>query len=286
MLPRTRGGEGILPSALAMVRMVGGAVFFQAAVLSFRKRRPSQQTSTVSLDSSPSRLKLHLTLLGLSALGIAINQALFLAGLRASTPFVAAILGATIPILTAALAVVFGKERPQIRTALGLLLALVGVLWLVGVGERDSNSLNGTSRGVLILALNCLSYSAYVVFSRDVVRSIGTARTMAWVFTYGALLFTPWGLAPLLETMPALTTRGIMLVAYVVLVPTILAYGLNAWALSRTTASVVTIYIYLQPLFAGVLARLQLGDSVSGRAGLAALLILGGVAVTTLRRRS
>jgi drug/metabolite transporter (DMT)-like permease len=66
--------------------------------------------------------------------------------------------------------------------------------------------------------------------------------------------------------------------------PTIIAYGLNAWALARSTATTVTVYIYLQPLLAALLAWLQLGYAVSSRAGVAALLILGGVAVTTLKR--
>ena len=37
---------------------------------------------------------------------------------------------------------------------------------------------------------------------------------------------------------------------YIVLVPTIIAYGLNAWALARTSASVLTIFIYVQPIIA------------------------------------
>src|SRR5262249_44702536 len=94
----------------------------------------------------------------------------------------------------------------------------------------------------------------------------------------------PLGLPVLVGQVPEISMRGWIFLAYLVLVPTILAYGLNAWALARTTASVVTIYIYMQPLLAGLLARIQLRDSISSRASLATLLILGGVAVTTLRR--
>jgi drug/metabolite transporter (DMT)-like permease len=139
--------------------------------------------------------------------------------------------------------------------------------------------------GAILITLNSLSYAAYVVFSRDVVRKIGTLQLMAWVFTYGALLFVAVGAAALIETLPVLTPRGWGLLAYIVAVPTILAYGLNAWALARVTATTVTIFIYLQPIIAALLARLQLGDSISSRAGVAALFILGGVAVTTVKRR-
>lgn len=274
MLPRAQGGEGITAEAIAMVRMVGAAVFFQAAVFSSRRLRQRPRVSG-------SVLSVHAKLAGLAVLGVTLNQALFLAGLRESSPFVVSLLGATIPVLTAALAILFRKEVFSWRTGAGLVLAFSGVLWLTGIGSAGH-----ADRGAMLVALNCLSYAAYVVFSRDVVLEVGSMRFMAWVFTYGVVLFAPLGGLPLLAQIPVLTPRGWLLLGYIVAVPTIVAYGLNAWALARSTATMVTVYIYLQPLVAAVLARLQLGYAVSSRAGVAALLILGGVGVSTLKRRS
>jgi drug/metabolite transporter (DMT)-like permease len=229
---------------------------------------------------------MHAKLVGLAALGIALNQALFLAGLRVSTPFTVSILGATIPVLTAGLAVLFGKQRASWRTGVGVVLALSGVLWLTGVGSLAAHAAGGVDPGAAIVAVNSLCYAAYVVFSRDVVLELGSLRLMAWAFTYGALLFAPLGVASFVTCLPQLSARGWLLLAYIVVFPTIIAYWLNAWALARSNATVVTIYIYIQPLLAGLLARLQLGYAISSRAGLSALLILGGVAVTTIRRRA
>jgi drug/metabolite transporter (DMT)-like permease len=290
MLPRALGGEEIRPETLAMGRMIGGALFFQAAVLGNRARalrssRAEAEPDRPAAAAAPSWLRRHAKHAILAALGVAVNQALFLAGLRASTPFVVSILGATIPVLTAALAVLFRKERASWHTNVGLLLALSGVLWLTGVGSVSFHE-GAADYGAMLVALNCLSYAAYVVFSRDAVIELGSVRFMAWIFTYGALLFAPLGLPPLLTDLPAISGRGWALLAYIVVVPTILAYGLNAWALARSTASIVTIYIYLQPLIAALLARVQLGYAVPSRAGLASLLILAGVAVTTRRPRA
>jgi drug/metabolite transporter (DMT)-like permease len=279
MLPRAEGGEEIFPEALAMARMIGGAIFFQVTLFFRAETRALDTSRNVGLSG-----KMHAKLALLAALGIAINQALFLAGLRVSTPFVVSLLGATIPVFTAALAVVFRKERASWRTGAGLVFALSGVLWLTGVGSLAAHS-GDADKGAIIVSLNCLSYSAYVVFSRDVVKAIGAFRLMAWVFTYGALLFAPLGIPSLALAIPSLTSRGLVLLAYIIVVPTIVAYGLNAWALGRSTATMVTIYIYMQPLLAGVLARIQLGTSISSRAGVATVLILMGVAVTTWRGR-
>ena len=73
---------------------------------------------------------------------------------------------------------------------------------------------------------------------------------------------------------------------YILAMPTIVAYLLNAWALGRSSATIVTIYIYLQPLIAALLAWAQLGLGISKRAWLAAVLILVGLGVVASRRQT
>ena len=86
MMPRADGGEEIFPEALAMIRMLGGALFFRA-IAGVRREY-----------GAPISRADHLRLAGLSILGIALNQTLFLLGLRWTTPFSVSLLGATIPV--------------------------------------------------------------------------------------------------------------------------------------------------------------------------------------------
>ena len=264
MMPRALGGEEIFPEALAMIRMLGGALFFRA--IAGVRREYVEPIARAD----------HLRLAGLSILGISLNQTLFLLGLRWTTPFSVSLLGATIPVFAAALAVLFRKEKLTWRTAVGIALAMSGVVSLIGMGALD--------RGAILVALNSLSYAAYVVLSRDVVLRVGALRAVVWVFTYAAIMFAPFGMRPMLATLPALTPRGWGFVLYILAMPTILAYLLNAWALGRSSATLVTIYIYLQPLIAAVLAWVQLGTGISKRAWVAAALILVGLGVVASRK--
>jgi drug/metabolite transporter (DMT)-like permease len=75
-------------------------------------------------------------------------------------------------------------------------------------------------------------------------------------------------------------------VGYIILAPTVGAYYLNSWAITRVPPSVVAIYIYLQPLLAFGLAPLVLGESWNSRTIVACFLIFAGVAVVTIRSRS
>lgn len=263
MAPREAGGEGIAPAALAMVRMGGAAIVFLAFTQVFRLRVETKWRD-------------HLALAGLSILGISLNQTLFLIGLRSTTPLSASLLSVTIPVFTAVLSVAFRVEKPTLRLAAGFALALGGVLWLTGIRSID--------RGALIVSINSLSYSAYIVLSRQTVVRLGAWTVVTWIFVWGAILFAPYGGPILVHDVPGWSSRGWMFVGWILAMPTLTAYLANAWALGRSSPTLVTIYIYVQPLIAGTLAWVQLGTPLSGRAAVAGLLILGGVTIVAFRR--
>jgi drug/metabolite transporter (DMT)-like permease len=263
MAPRVLGGEAISPLALAMLRMVGAAIFFQALT---RARGLLRPTTT----------REQWRLAGLSVIGIALNQGLFLIGLRMTTPMTAALLGVTIPVIAAAMAVAAGQERASWRLAAGLGSSIAGVAWLTGVGHVDS--------GGLVVLANCVSYAAYIVYSRETIRRLGAFTVITWVFTWGAILFAPIGAPSVVAELPGWTPRGWLFVGYILVMPTIVAYWCNAWALGRSTASLVTIYIYAQPVISALLAWVQLGQSVTERMFVAAALIVIGVTVVATRK--
>lgn len=262
MAPANVGGGDVAPEALAMARMLGAAAFFQGFTALTRTR------VRVSLRE-------HVQLIGLSVLGIVLNQALFLYGLHHTSAFSAALLGATIPIFTAALSVLVRLERASARTAIGLALAVGGVVWLTGVRSVDI--------GVVVIALNCLAYSLYLVFSRRIIQRLGAITVITWIFTWGALLFAPVGGRALAAGCEAWTPRAWTLVGFMVALPTVVAYVANAWALGRSTPTLVTIYIYMQPLITALLQWVQLGQGLNQRMLVASALILCGVGVVATR---
>jgi drug/metabolite transporter (DMT)-like permease len=269
MTPREAGGGGIHPLALAMARMLGAALVFQIVWRTSRR-------GGADVPSTPLRGRDHAIMAGLSLLGIVVNQTLFLVGLSKTTSFSAALLACTIPVLTAGLAAALGQERLTLRTLAGLGLAVAGVLWLTGIGHVDV--------GAVIVSINCLAYSGYIVLSRSTVQRLGALTLMTWIFTWGAVAFLPFGGPALVRDAAAWSARSWGFVTYVVTFPTILAYLANAWALGRSTAGLVTVYIYLQPLLAAVLQWFRQGQSVGPRMLGAAALILAGVTLVAARR--
>jgi drug/metabolite transporter (DMT)-like permease len=261
MMPLLQGGAGMSPFGVAMVRMLGACTFFQIAAKVLRLPVPGFRDQA--------------KLAGLSLMGIVLNQILFLTGLTYTTPATAALLAVTIPVATFAISAALGRERPTLRSVLGLFCAATGVFALIGFRKVDA--------GARLIAINCVFYAAYVVLSRETVKRLSAMVAVTWIFTWGALMFAPFGIMPLIAVVQAATPMHWLFLAYVVLVPTVLAYWLNAWALGRTNASLVTAYVLLQPIMAAGLGYVQLHIPLAPNLGIAGALVTLGLALVSIR---
>jgi drug/metabolite transporter (DMT)-like permease len=222
-----------------------------------------------------------------SLLGVALNQFLYVRGLALSTAVNAALLGTSVPVFTLLVGALLGLDRLSARAAVGVLLAAAGVIYLVDPARADFSG-DKTAGNLLLVASNLL-YGAYIAVSQRVFRRYGALTAITWVFLFACLACVPFGGYYLAQVpLGGLGWTTWLAVAYIVLVPTVGAYYLNAWALERVAPSTVAVYIYLQPLFALAVAPLVLG--AEERWGLrnlvAAALIFAGVALVTLRTRS
>jgi drug/metabolite transporter (DMT)-like permease len=225
----------------------------------------------------------HLALYSL--LGVVLNQLLFVKGLDLTTVINATLLGTTIPVFTLLVSIALGYDRVSLRKALGILLAALGVVYLVDPLRADFSG--STTLGNLLIVANSISYGAYIAISKDLLKRYGALTVITWIFIFGSLATIPIGAFTLATTPIQHAGPGVWLaIFYIILVPTVGAYYLNAWALVRVAPSTVAAYIYLQPLIAFALAPLILGEKWNSRTWIASALIFAGVAVVTWRERS
>lgn len=220
-----------------------------------------------------------------SLLGVTLNQFLYVKGLSLTTVINATLLSTTIPVFTLAVSIALGHDRASLRNIAGIGLAVAGVVYLVDP-FRASFSHQTTLGNILIIA-NSLCYGAYIAVSSDLVKRYGALNVITWLFLIGAVVTLPFAAyAWSGDGLKSVTMGTWIVVIYIVLIPTVGAYYLNAWALTRVAPSIVAIYIYLQPLLAFGLAPLVLGESWNSRTLVACALIFAGVAVVTIGSRS
>lgn len=160
-----------------------------------------------------------------------------------------------------------------------------GVVYLVNPTQADFSG--DTALGNYLLVANAMAYGAYIALSQDLIKRYGALTVITWIFAFGCIATVPIGGFYLAQTPQQNLDWAVWLaVLYIIIVPTVCAYYLNAWALARVAPSTVAAYIYLQPLIAFVFAPLILGEKFSRRTWIAAALIFTGVAVITWRARS
>lgn len=220
-----------------------------------------------------------------SLLGVVLNQLLFVKGLSLTTAINASLLSTTIPVFTLAVSIALGHDRASVRHILGIALAAGGVVYLVDPWRASFSA--QTTVGNMLLVFTAFCYGAYIAVSRDLFRRYGALNMITWIFLIGAFITLPIaGFAWSADDLGSVPAGVWVIVAYILLVPTVGAYYLNSWAVTRVAPSVVAIYIYLQPLLAFGFAPLILGESWNSRTIVACALIFAGVAVVTIRSRS
>ena len=257
---------------LMLCRLIGAAIVF--AVIQ-RSLRP--------LWLMPKRDLLWLTLCSL--VGVVGNQFIYLRGLSLTTVINTTLLSTTIPVFTLFVSILLGHDRLSLRRLAGISLAAGGVIYLVNPARADVSA--HTTLGNLMVACSSLLYAIYIVISKDLFERYGALNVITWIFVVGSIVTIPAGVYSLGSAhVYTLGPTVWLTILFVILFPTVVAYYLNAWALTRVTPSTVAIYIYMQPLFAFGVAPFLLGEKWNWRTVVAAVFIFSGVALVTRRGRS
>ncbi|MCZ7557682.1 MAG: DMT family transporter [Bacteroidia bacterium] len=221
----------------------------------------------------------QLALLGF--FGVFINQVLFIIGLNYTSAINAAILMPSIPVFTTAIALLMRIERLTKTRIAGIAAAVIGALIILNIGNLTFSG--DAALGNLLILINCASYALFLVLARPVLLRIPPLTVTAWSFLFGGVGVVALGFEDFITTpFMTLPSEVWLSIAYILLLPTLINYVLNVWAVKRSSSSLVAAYTTLQPVVATILAILLLGEyfGIREMAGFA-LIVLGLVWTST-----
>jgi len=253
----------IPPRAWAVFRVAAAAAVLVAVATVMGRRFP--------------RAPRDLALLALfSVFGVAINQVCFVEGLSRTTAIHSAIINSLMPAWTLFFAVVLGREALTAGKALSLALAVAGVLLVI---RPETASFSSTTFvGDMITMINSMSYSFFLVISKRTMHRVDALAATALMFVFGTIPIALFGGAALARLdFGAVSTTAWLWGAFIILLPTAGAYVLISWTLARAEASLVALFIYLQPLIAAFLGIVFQGEILTARTVLGGALIFAGV---------
>ena len=236
------------PSGFILLRVIGGSFLFFLTYIFFIKEKVN----------SPDIVRLIFC----GLFGVAINQLFFFEGLNLTTPINAAIIMTVSPILVIIFSAIIIKEKITIRKIFGIFLGLTGAATLILKSGAISLN-NDYFIGNFLVFVNATSYSIYLVIVKGLMTKYNPITVMFYVFSFGLIFVFPFGISELSNVSLEIFTLEIFLkVGFVVICTTFLAYLFNAFALKSLNPSVVSIYIYLQPVLATVIAIILKSDSL------------------------
>ena len=177
-----------------------------------------------------------------------------------------------------------GGARPTGLVIAGLLLGLLGLVWLVG-----PDTLMGGGRvdllGAVVVVLGSFLWALGSVYSRHAATPpspfLSTAMQMLGggvaLLLVSVLLGEPWAFEA-----STVSLRSVLGLLYLTVFGSIIAFSAYIWLLQHSTPTRVSTYAYVNPVIAVVLGWALAGEALTARVGVAAAIIVSGVALITL----
>jgi len=196
---------------------------------------------------------------------------------RTSVAHAAILIGLT-PIQVLIVARLRGQERITARKAVGMAIALAGVAVLKAFEPAAGNGAGATWTGDFVVLLAGLCFALFTVFGKEVTEQYSTITMNTYAYVGGAVALLPLTLWEAARQPLAHVSAGAWLAAiYMALFPSVIAYLIYYHALAHMTASRVSAFSYLQPVFASVMGVVILGESLGAPVIAGGAVILAGV---------
>lgn len=181
----------------------------------------------------------------------------------------------TAPVIVALLSLWLFHEKLTSKLMLALAFALLGTVLLVGVQPNGAGGQANTAIGVLLALLSAFGYAVVTLCSRLIAGRYHPLQSLTIGFGTGAIILLPFALLNgFVLSYPA---GGWVLLLYLGLVPTVLAYVLFLSGIRHTTATAASITTLLEPLTSTLLAWLFFKEQLGVFGLLGGMLLLGAI---------
>lgn len=210
---------------------------------------------------------------GLAALCMCVYNLAFFAGVRACGVAIGTALAlGSGPVWAGLLQAAITQTWPTRAWWLGTGVAVAGVVAMATAGGAAASI---SLTGVLLCLLAGLSYATYAFVNQRMVTGASPAVVTAGVFTLAALLAVPGALV--LSGVPALRTGDLVIVLWLGVVSTGVAYLLFSHALRHISAATGVVLALAEPVTAFVLAILVVGEQPGWIGVLGLVAVLAGL---------
>ena len=219
-------------------------------------------------------------LLPLGLVGIGLFYLFYFFTVRESAVGTAAVLLYSSPAFVVVLAWLFLEEGLGPAKLVSLGLTIGGVLLVAGAYDPANLEVTPT---VLVTGLFAgLTYGLYSIFGRPVAGRLGPAVILSYALFFGAVLLILTAI-PTLHTLAGLSFTSYALLFMLAVVHTTLAFALYTFGLGRLGAGRAAIVATVEPVVAGALGTVLLGEELTAPKIVGAGLVISGAVLAQVR---
>jgi len=260
----------LAPVELTILRFVPVALIFGVLLLTTRR---------VAFWQMVRRDWLGLVFLGLSGV-VAYNLALNTGESRVPAGTASLIISLN-PAFTFLLSVVFLKERPTIKKAMGLAIAFLGLYDIVHYASNQQIDFSYL-RYVFITMLAPLCWAIYTILGKPLVARYPPLMVVGGAMMVAIIPLLFFVRSSLIAKLPTLPPSVWLSIAFLSLACTVFGFVIWFWALQRMEASRAASFVYLEPLFGVSFSKLLLNEPITPTLLIGAVLLIGGVYLINL----
>lgn len=205
-------------------------------------------------------------------------------GLKLSSPTIAAVIIATIPLFSPLIAFFAVKERLTLLNLGGIVISFFGVIVMLVTPDL---SLSGDVNGVLFLFGAVVSALFFSVLLKKLTNKYSALMLVAWQNLIGIFLFFPIFLIYEAKTAISIPINNQIISSFLLLsiLASSAAFVLFAHTVKLIGVSKANIYSNLIPVFTAFFSYFLIGESFNIQKTIGIVLVIGGVFLSERTRR-
>lgn len=180
----------------------------------------------------------------------------------------------TAPIFMAILAAIFLKEKITLFQISGIVIAMFGLLILVGKGDLLNIDLVKNKGDLLVLA-SAFTWGVYSMINKKISLNYSPLLTILYLFIMMAIIIVPFNLnGETINSVVHLSVISWVAVVFLGLFCSGIAYVIWAYALREMESAKVGAFLYFEPFVTVVAAWVFLAETIT------ILMLMSGVIIT------
>lgn len=263
--------ENIPPFTLAFIRFFFASLLFIPFIAPVWKKMTMKEFLLICLGG---------------LFGITLNISAFFLGLQKTISINAPIIASAGPVFLFFLSVLFLKEKANMKVFIGMLISLIGVLFIIlsPIFLDGKRLVIGEIEGNLLFVLATMGSVVNTVIYKSVLKRISALQVTCVSFFISSLTFIPvmsWELKK--WSLSELNIQGWTGIVFGVFLSSALAYYLYYYGLSKLLSQEIGLFTYIDPVVAVLIAIPLLAEYPTVYFFIGSLLVFGGIYIAEKR---